>query len=83
MYQVVIEKQAQKQLAKIPPPQYQSIAATLKNLEVNPRPQGYKKLKGRTGFRVRIGDYRIIYNIEDNILTVFVFIIGNRKDVYD
>lgn len=83
MYQVVIEKQAQKQLAKIPPPQYQSISAALKNLEVNPRPQGYKKLKGRTGFRVRIGDYRIIYNIEDTILTVFVFIIGNRKDVYD
>ena len=64
MYQVVIEKQAQKQLAKISPPHYQSIAAALQNLAINPRPNGYKKLKGRPGFRVRIGDYRIIYNMK-------------------
>jgi mRNA interferase RelE/StbE len=83
MYQVVIEKQAQKQLAKISPPHYQHIRAALQNLAANPRPNGYKKLKGRSGFRIRIGDYRIIYNIADNILTVFVFIIRHRRDVYE
>jgi mRNA interferase RelE/StbE len=83
MYQVVIEKQAQKQLARISPPYYQNIAEALQNLAVNPRPQGYKKLKGRPGFRIRVADYRIIYNIEDNILTVFVLIIAHRKDVYE
>jgi mRNA interferase RelE/StbE len=83
MYQVVIEKQAQKQLAKISQPHYQSISEALQNLAANPRPHGYKRLKGRQGFRVRVGDYRIIYNIEDNILTVFVLIIGNRRDVYE
>ncbi|MHA4811646.1 type II toxin-antitoxin system RelE family toxin [Flavitalea flava] len=52
-------------------------------LEQDPRPPGCKKLKGRPGYRVRIGDYRVIYNIEDNILTVFVLTIGHRRDVYD
>jgi mRNA interferase RelE/StbE len=83
MYQVVIEKQAQKQLAKIFPPDYTKVAAALKALASNPRPNGYKKLKGRPGYRVRVGDYRIIYSIQDNILTVFVLAIGNRRDVHD
>jgi mRNA interferase RelE/StbE len=83
MYQVVIEKQAQKQLAKISPPDYAKVVAAVKELAANPRPHGYKKLKGRPGYRVRVGDYRIIYNIQDNILTVFVLVIGNRRDIYD
>ncbi len=83
MYQVVIEKQVQKQLAKITPPNYNKVVSALQGLANNPRPQGYKKLKGRQGFRVRIGDYRIIYNINDNILTVFILAIGNRRDVYE
>jgi len=83
MYQVVIEKQVQKQLAKITPPNYNKVVSALQDLANNPRPQGYKKLMGRQGFRIRIGDYRIIYNINDNILTVFILAIGNRRDVYD
>jgi mRNA interferase RelE/StbE len=83
MYQVVIEKLAQKQLAKISAPHYQKIVEALKNLAVNPRPHGYKKMKSRSGFRVRIGEYRIIYNIKDDILTVYVLIIGHRRDVYE
>jgi mRNA interferase RelE/StbE len=82
MYQVVIEKQVQKHLAKITPPNYNKVVSALQDLANNPRPQGYKKLKGRQGFRVRIGEYRIIYNINDNILTVFILAIGNRRDVY-
>jgi mRNA interferase RelE/StbE len=50
MYQVVIEKQAQKQLAKISSPDYTKIVAALKELAANPRPYGYKKLKGRPGY---------------------------------
>lgn len=83
MYQVVIEKQAQKQLAKISPPDYTKIVAALKDLAADPRPFGYKKLKGRPGYRIRVGDYRIIYQVKDNILTVFVLIIGHRREVYD
>ncbi len=83
MYQVVIEKQVQKQLAKIAPPNYNKVVSALQNLANNPRPQGYKKLKGRQGFRIRVGVYRIIYNINDNILIVFILAIGNRRDVYE
>jgi len=83
MYQVVIEKQAQKQLAKISLPYYQNIVEALQNLAANPLPHGYKKLKGRPGLRIRIGVYRIIYNINENILTVFVLSIGHRKDIYE
>jgi len=64
MYQVVIEKQAQKQLAKIPPLQYQSIAAALQNLAIKPRPHGYKKLKGRPDFRVLISHWRLPYHLQ-------------------
>lgn len=83
MYRVVIEKLAQKQLAKISAPHYQSIVEALQNLAANPRPHGYKKMKGRPGYRVRIGDYRIIYNIKDDVLIVYVLIIGHRRDVYE
>ncbi len=83
MYQVVIEKQAQKQLAKISPPDYNKIVAAIKGLASDPRPFGYKKLKGRPGYRIRVGDYRIIYQVKDNVLTVFVLVIGHRRDVYD
>ena len=83
MYQVVIEKQAQKELARIPPPDYNKVVAAVKALANDPRPHGYKKLKGRPGYRIRVGDYRIIYQVKDNILTVFVLVIGNRRDVYD
>ena len=46
-------------------------------------PMATKKLTGRSGYRIRIGDYRVIYNIEDKILTVFVIDVGHRKDIYD
>ena len=82
MYQVVIEKQVKKQLTKIRSADYSKVIEALKGLANNPRPHGYKKLKSRNGYRVIISDYRIIYNINDNILTVFVLSCGNRKDVY-
>jgi len=52
-------------------------------LAVNPRPYGCKKLKGRDGYRIRKGDFRIIYDIDDKILVVEVIAIGQRKDIYD
>lgn len=83
MYQVVIERQVQKQLSKISAPYYQAIIEALKALASNPRPNGYIKLKSRPGYRIRVADYRIIYNINDKILTVFILGIGHRKDIYE
>lgn len=52
------------------------------DLETNPRPFGYKKLKGREAYRIRVGNYRIIYEIEDKILKVTVIDAGDRKEIY-
>ena len=82
-YQVVIEKQAVKQLSKITPPYYGNIVSAIQELAINPKPISSIKLKGRDGFRIRVADYRIIYTINDEILTVFVIIIKHRKDVYE
>ena len=82
-YVVVIERQVQKQLLKITRSDYNKVVAALQSLADNPRPQGYKKLKGRDGYRIRIGDYRIIYSIKDDLLSVFILTVGNRRDVYE
>jgi mRNA interferase RelE/StbE len=82
MYSVFIEKLAEKQLAKIPPPHFNRITKALQSLSTNPRPSGCKKLKGRDGYRIRVGDYRIIYTIEDDVLKVYVIDIGYRREIY-
>lgn len=83
MYQLLIEKQVQKQLEKIPVPDYQRVKNAIIDLAKNPRPEGYKKLKGRPGYRIRQGNYRIVYDINDHILTVFILAAGHRKDIYE
>ena len=83
MYQLLIEKQVEKQLEKIPNPDYSRVKLAILNLAINPRPHGYKKLKGRIGYSYRQGDYRIVYDVNDHILTVFIIAVGNRRDIYD
>ncbi len=83
MYEVLIERSAQKQLQKIAAPNFNRIIKAIYDLGNNPRPPGYKKLTGRNGFRIRIGDFRVIYLIEDNVLKVFVIEIGHRREIYD
>ena len=83
MYQLLIEKQVQKQLEKIPEPDYSRIKKSIIDLAKNPRPIGFKKLKGRTGYRIRQGNYRVVYDIDNHILTVFILAAGHRKDIYE
>jgi mRNA interferase RelE/StbE len=82
-YTLIIDRFAQKQLDKIPPPHFNRIIKAIYSLQRNPRPQGYKKLTGRMGYRIRVGDYRVIYLIEDRDVKVFVIDIGHRKEIYD
>lgn len=82
-YSLNFTKQSLKELEKINDPFYSNIKKAIIDLTSNPRPQGYKKLKGREGFRIRVGNYRIIYNIFEKILTIDVITIGHRKEVYD
>jgi mRNA interferase RelE/StbE len=82
MYQLVFEKHVQKQLEKIPEPDYSRIKKALLALTRDPGPPGCKKLRGRAGYRIRQGNSRIIYAVNDHILTVFVIAAGHRKDIY-
>jgi mRNA interferase RelE/StbE len=83
-YTVVLTQTAEKELQKLPVRIIEKIIKLLKSLEENPRPSGCKKLKGyKNLWRVRIGNYRIIYDIDDIILLVDVREIGHRKDIYD
>ena len=81
-YTVILSKKAQKQLDKLSDNIAEPIFEALAGLEEDPRPPGYKKLKGRDGYRIRVGNYRIIYDIIDRELIVDIIMLGHRKDIY-
>lgn len=81
-YQVLVQPSAQKEIEKLPKPAQTKIIKALVALGENPRPANCKKLIGTDSWRVRIGEYRIIYWIEDNILSIEVVRVAHRKDVY-
>lgn len=83
VYKVTLRKRAMRVLEKINEPNYSKIKSAIHSLADNPRPQGYKKLKGRDGYRIRVADYRIIYEIFDDELLIDVINMGHRKDVYE
>jgi mRNA interferase RelE/StbE len=82
LYQIVIERSVVKFLKHIPETDYYLIKAKIQSLANDPRPYGSIKLKGRNAYRVRQGDYRIIYEIRDKALLVCIVTVGNRKDIY-
>jgi mRNA interferase RelE/StbE len=82
-YKVNIQKRALKALEGISEPYYSNIKTAIFSLSNNPRPQGYIKLKGRPGYRIRVANYRIIYEIFDNVLQIDVIDLGHRKDIYE
>jgi mRNA interferase RelE/StbE len=82
-YSLNFTRQALKELEKINEPYYSNIKQAIAGLTVNPRPHGYKKLKGRDGYRIRVADYRIIYNIFDHKLIIDIIALGHRKDIYE
>jgi mRNA interferase RelE/StbE len=82
-YLIIIKRPAEKELSKVPQRDAARIAMAIDALADNPRPAGVKKLEGSADlWRIRIGDYRVIYTIEDRIVTVTVVRIGQRGDVY-
>ncbi|RNL60001.1 type II toxin-antitoxin system RelE/ParE family toxin [Nocardioides marmoriginsengisoli] len=82
-YQVEIAPAAARQLRKLDPQAGRRILTVLELLAMGPRPAGAKKLVGGEGeWRVRTGDYRIVYEIEDDVLRVLVVAVGHRRDSY-
>lgn len=83
MYELLFKKKAIKAIAKINDPYYSAIIDAIDGLAENPRPLGYKKLTGTSGYRIRVGTYRIIYDIFDNKLIVQIVNVGSRGDIYE
>ena len=83
MYELQYKKKAIKALAKINNPYYSAILKAIDELAENPRPFGYKKLTGRSGYRIRVGTYRIIYDILNDVLVVEIVNIGSRGEIYE
>lgn len=82
-YQVELAPAAQRQLKKFSHNVRKAIFKQLELLKLHPRPEGTKKLSGMDNlYRVRAGDYRVIYAINDDVLVVLVLKVGNRKEVY-
>jgi len=81
-YVIVLSKKARKILDNLSDNIAEPIHDAIITLEENPRPVGYKKLKNRNAYRIRTGDYRIIYEIIDNKLIITIITIGHRKDIY-
>ena len=82
-YTIEFRNKVLKALVKINEPHYSAIKKQIYDLADNPRPQGYKKLKGRKGYRIRVGNYRIIYEIFDEILLMDVIDLDHRKEIYE
>ena len=83
IYSLQFTWQAITDLEKITEPFYTHIRQAIVNLTDNPRPAGCKKKVGREGYRIRSGNYRVIYEIFDTRLLIDVVAIGHRMDVYD
>ena len=82
-YQVSLTSSANRQLKKLPKSIQPLIWNVLESLAEDPRPNGVVKMAGEdSAYRVRLGDYRIVYEVEDLKLTVLVITVGHRRDIY-
>lgn len=81
-YKVFFKKSVWKDFKAIPNRDLKKILDLIKALEIDPRPANCTKLSGQEKYRIRYGKYRIVYSIQDNVLTVWVVKVGHRKDVY-
>ena len=81
-FKLLILRRVEKALADVPSPVYERIRDSIRSLASDPRPRGSKKLISRPGRRIRVGAYRIIYEIDDGASTVTILDVGHRRDVY-
>ena len=83
MYRVLLERAAEKDLARLSSEIHSRVIAAIQALATNPRPPGCRKLAGsKTDWRIRVGDYRVVYEIADQIRVVRVNRVRHRREVY-
>jgi mRNA interferase RelE/StbE len=83
VHEVYLEHAAEKDLKKLPGEIFQRIIIHIKSLAENPRPSGCRKITGtKNDWRIRVGDYRIIYEVDDNVRVLKVMRVGDRREAY-
>jgi len=81
-YKIEVKKSAAKEIARLPRKDMQAVLARISALAENPRSSDCKKLSAQDKYRVRCGDYRILYSIQDDVLIICVVKVGHRKEIY-
>lgn len=81
-YRIELRPAAARALRRVDAPMRPRIQGAIALLAHDPRPPGARALQGRPGYRIRVGDYRILYTIEDGVLLIVVVTLGHRSDVY-
>ena len=84
MYKIFVSATADHQLRRLDFPQRQRITVAIRKLTSNPRPPGklVKKLVGQGGYRLRVGDLRILYSVDDKEMIILIHEVGKRGDIY-
>ena len=82
MYRLEVSHTTHRQVSKLPAQTQERVNRAIARLADDPRPAGAKKLTAREGYRVRVGDYRILYRIDDKAQAVVVYRVMGRADVY-
>jgi mRNA interferase RelE/StbE len=82
VYKILFRRSVLRDLGKIPKNELRRIIKRIEKLSHDPRPQGCEKISGQDRFRIRQGNYRIVYSIQDNELTIWVVKIGHRREIY-
>jgi mRNA interferase RelE/StbE len=81
-YEVGIVRSAEKEMDRLPGTVHARLSKRILSLQDNPRPRGVRKLSGREEYRLRVGDYRILYLIDDRNRVVTILAVGHRQEVY-
>ncbi len=81
-YKLLIKPSAAKEIQALPAGDQRRVVAKIRGLADNPRPSGTERLSGDEKYRVRQGDYRVLYSVDDAAQTLVIVKVGHRRDVY-
>ena len=83
IYRIELRPAAMRALKKLDPDSRPRVQGAIALLAQDPRPPASRPLRGRPGYRVRVGEYRIVYTVADDVLLIVVLTLGHRRDVYE
>ena len=81
-YTVLMTRRAQGELSSLMGPPYIQVKRAMESLAIAPRGPGCRKLRGREGWRLRVGRFRVLYEIDDKVQTVTIVRVGHRREIY-